>query len=174
MNESLTIPAQPSPPARSWWRETEAPPAVGSFPRHYSATVSWLSALFLILSFASVMALASSALKLDRFDEPEQAFSLMVGRTMEAEEGLGRAPAWEQRVIEWVSGDGMSERAQAVAWYQELALRSEEPVVPLELAILQAESGQIPQALLSAHEWNHLAAPLPQYAEIIRAAYSEE
>ena len=163
-----------SPPARSWWRETEAPPAVGSFPQHYSATVSWLSALFLILSFAAVMAMASSALKLDRFDEPEQALSLMVGRTMDAEEGLRRAPAWEQRVMEWVSGDGVSERAQAIAWYQELAVRSEDPVVPLELAILQAESGQMPQVLLSVHEWNHLAAPLPQYAEIIRAAYSEE
>src|SRR5262245_29599478 len=121
MNESLTIPAQPSPPVRSWWRETEVPPAVGSFPNHYSTTVSWLSALFLIVSFAAVVAMASSAVKIDRFEAPEQALSLMVGRTMDAQEGLMRAPAWEQRIMEWVSGDGAAERAQAIAWYQELA-----------------------------------------------------
>ena len=174
MDESLTIAAQPSPPVRSWWRETEAPPAVGSFPNHYSTMVSWLSALFLILSFAAVLVIASSTVKIDRFEAPEQALSLMVGRTMDAQEGLMRAPVWEQRIMEWVSGDGAAERAQAIAWYQELATRSEDPAVPLQLAVLQAESGQVQQALLSAHEWNHLNNPLPQYAAIIRAAYGEE
>jgi hypothetical protein len=174
MHESVAIASAHPPPVRSWWRETDAPPAVGSFPRHYSATVSWLSALFLILSFAAVLAMASSPLKIDRFEAPEQALSLMVGRTMDAQVGLKRAPAWEQRVMDWVSGDGASERAQAIAWYQELAGRSEDPAVPLELAILQAESGQAPQALLSADEWSRLANPLPQYAEIIRAAYGDE
>jgi uncharacterized protein len=93
---------------------------------------------------------------------------------MDVQEGLKRVPAWEQRIMEWVSGDGAAERAQAVAWYQELAARSDDPAVPLQLAILQAESGQISQALLSAHEWDRKDDPLPQYADIVRAAYSEE
>ena len=173
MDESLTIDSPSASSPRSWWRETEAPPAVGSFPAHYSATVSWLSALLLVLSFAAVVIMASSTLKIDRFDAPEQALSLMVGRTMDAQEGLTRAPVWEQRFMVWVSGDGASERAQAIEWYQELAARSEDPAVPLQLAILEAESGQVSQALLSANEWDRLDDPLPQYGEIIRAAYGE-
>ena len=172
MDESVIIASPPATPVRSWWRETEAPPTVGSFYSHYSTTVSWLSALLLMLSFAMVM--ASSTLKIDRFDAPEQALSLMVGRTMDAQEGLARAPLWEQRIMDWVSGDGATERAQAIGWYQELAARSEDPAVPLQLAILQAESGQVSQALLSAHEWDRLNNPLPQYADIIRAAYGED
>ena len=174
MDESLAISAEPSSPTRSWWRETEAPPAVGSFPRHYSGAVTWLSALFLMLSFAAILIMGSSTMKIDRLEAPEQALSLMVGRTMDVQEGLKRVPVWEQRIMEWVSGDGATERAQAVAWYQELAARSDDPAVPLQLAILQAESGQISQALLSAHEWDRKGDPLPRYADIIRAAYSEE
>ena len=174
MDELLTIGSHHSASGRSWWRETEAPPAVGSFPSHYSKTVSWLAALLLVLSFAAVLVSASSTLKMDRFDAPEQALSLMVGRTMDAQDGLSRAPQWEQKVMNWVSGDGAAERAQAIAWYQEMSARSEDPAVPLQLAILQAESGQISQAVLSAHEWDGKKDPLPQYAEIIRAAYGDE
>src|SRR5689334_8255851 len=121
MEESLAIAPPAQARVRSWWRETGAPLAVGSFPRHYSAMVTWLSALFLLLSFAAVLAMASSSLKIDRFDAPEQALSLMVGRTMDAQAGLERAPDWEQHLMTWISGDGASERTQAIAWYQELA-----------------------------------------------------
>jgi membrane protease YdiL (CAAX protease family) len=172
MNESLTI--LPSRPARSWWRETDAPPAIGPFPDHYSTSISWLAAIFLVVSFASVVVVASTGSKIDRIDAPEQALGLMVGRTMDAQEGLSRAPVWEQRIMRWVSGDGEAERAQAMSWYQELAARSDDPVVPLQQAILQAESGQVYQALLSAHEWSSRADPLPAYADIIRAAYGGE
>ena len=174
MDESVTAASPASAVPRSWWRETAAPPAVGPFRHQYSAAVSWLSALFLIASFAAVLAMAASSLKLERFDSPEQALSLMVGRTMDAQDGLKRAPDWEQRVMEWLSGDGASERAQSITWYQELAARSQDPVVPLQLAVLQAESGQVQQALLSAYEWNRLGGPLPEYGEILRAAYAEE
>ncbi|HKY71815.1 MAG TPA: CPBP family intramembrane glutamic endopeptidase [Nitrospira sp.] len=174
MNESLIVTTQVSPPARSWWRETDAPPAVGPFPNDYSPIINWVSAVFLLASFAMVLVMASSTAKLDRFDAPEQALSLMVGRTMDAQEGQTRAPAWEQRIMAWISGDGAAERRQAITWYQELAAHSNDPAVPLQLAILQAESGQVSQALLSAHEWHGKNDPLPIYGDIIRAAYSEE
>ncbi len=172
MNEPLAI--LPNSLARSWWRETAAPPAIGPFPDHYSSSISWLAAIFLVASFASVVLMASATSKIDRIDAPEQALSLMVGRTMDAQEGLSRAPAWEQRIMRWVSGDGEAERAQAMAWYQELAARSDDPAVPLQQAILQAESGQLSQALLSAHEWSSREDPLPGYGDIIRAAYGDE
>ena len=118
--------------------------------------------------------MASSTSKIDRFEAPEQALNLMVSRTMDVQEGLTRAPAWEQRLMAWVSGDGTADRAHAIEWYQELAKHSDNPLVLLQLAILQAEAGQVSQALLSAYEWKNREDPLPRYAEIIRAAYGEE
>ena len=172
MNESISFSAGPLP--RSWWRETGAPPTIGQFPNNYSSSISWLAGIFLVAAFTSVLLMASTTSKIDRIDAPEQALSLMVGRTMDAQEGLSRAPAWEQRMMRWVSGDGEAERTQAIAWYQELAARSDDPAVPLQLAILQAESGQAAQALLSAHKWNTREEPLPAYGNIIGAAYGEE
>ena len=93
---------------------------------------------------------------------------------MDVQKGLTRAPALEQRVMTWVSGDGTTDWTHAIAWYQELAKRSDDPLVLFQLAILQAEGGQVSQALLSAHEWNNREDPLPRYAGIIRAAYGEE
>src|SRR5262249_9382030 len=49
----------------------------------------------------------------------------------------------------------------------------EDPLVPLQLAILQAEAGHVSQALLSAHEWARAEDPLPQYADLVVAAYGE-
>ncbi|HEX8750282.1 MAG TPA: hypothetical protein VF732_04135, partial [Nitrospira sp.] len=139
MDDIISLP-QPSP-SRSWWRETAAPPATGTFPTQYSTTVSWLAAIFLIASFLSVIVMASSTSKIDRFEAPEQALNLMVSRTMDVQEGLTRAPAWEQRLMAWVSGDGTAERTHAIEWYQELAKHSDNPLVLLQLAILQAEAG---------------------------------
>ncbi len=173
MDEPLSFVFRPPPPVRSWWQATDVPPAIGPFPTHHSTMISWLAAIFLIASFASVVMMVSmTSKKVDRLGE--QALSLMVGRTMDVRAGLARAPAWEQRLVGWVSGDGEAERSQAITWYGELASRSEDPLVALELAILQAETGQVSQALLSAREWNSRAVPFPQYAEMIRGAYSEE
>lgn len=171
--DALATPSPRKPAPRSWWRETGAPPAVGIFPGRFSPLVSWFSAVFLVLSLTSVVLMASSMPKIDRIEAPEQALSLMVGRTMDVQEGLKRRPAWEQQVLGWVSGDGDAEQAQAVQWYRELAARSDSPLVPFQLAILQAEAGQGSQALLSAHEWNERQDPFPRLAELIRAAYSE-
>jgi uncharacterized protein len=169
----MTPVLQPPLP-RSWWQETEAPPAVGLFPGRFSPLVSWIAAAFLIAAFASVMVMAAAVPKIDRIESPERALALMVGRTMDVQEGLKRAPAWEQRVLAWVSGDGTAEQAHALEWYRELAAHSDDPLVPFHLAIVQAEGGQISQALLSAHEWNERVDPLPRLAELIRAAYRDE
>lgn len=160
--------------SHSWWRETTAPPANGIFPGRFSPVVSWLSASFLIVSLVAMVLMASTTPKFDRFRAPEEALSVMVGRTMDVQEGLNRAPKWEQQFQGLVSGDSTIERAHAIEWYRELAMHSDDPLVPLQLAILQAESGQVSQALLTAYEWKNQDAPLPQFAELIRAAYSKE
>ncbi len=173
MNAPLT-PLPQSVPARSWWRETDAPPAVGQFQGQFSPLVSWLAAVFLVASFASVMVMAAAVPKLDRIESPERALSLMVGRSMEVQEGLKHVPAWERQALAWLSGDGTAEQASAIEWYRELEAHSDDPLVPFQLAILQAEAGQTSQALLSAHQWNDREDPFPRLADLIRAAYSEE
>ena len=163
----------PPPRSRSWWRETEAPPAVGNFSNRYSPLVSWLAAIFLIGSLVSVMVMASLVPRIEQMEAPEQALGLMVSRTMDLQEGLRRAPVPEQQLLKWITGDGAADRAQAIQWYRELAEQSDDPIVPFQLAILQAEVGEVSQALLSAHEWIDRDEPFPQLAEMIRAAYSE-
>ncbi|MEY4705635.1 MAG: hypothetical protein RL042_1840 [Nitrospirota bacterium] len=159
--------------SQSWWRATDAPPPIGIYPGRFSPTVTLLSALFLVVALASVVWSSASVSRLDRIETPERALSLMVSRTMDVQEGLKRAPRWEQQLFAWTSGDSEAERAHEIEWYRELAESSEDPLVPLQLAILQAEAGHVSQALLSAHEWAGAEDPLPQFTDLIMAAYGE-
>ena len=97
---SLNDPQQP----RSWWRATDAPPPIGVYWGRFSPTVTLLSAVFLMVALTSVLWLSASGSKLGRTESPERALSLMVSRTMDLQEGLKRAPQWEQQLIAWTSG----------------------------------------------------------------------
>ena len=171
--EQLATEDAPPVPSRSWWRETDAPPAIGNFSNQYSSLISWLAGCFLIGSMASVMVMASVVPRLEQMEAPEQALATMVGRTMDLQDGLRHAPARERNLLKWITGDGAAEQIQVIQWYRELAGRSDDPTVPFRLAVLQAEVGQVSQALLSAHEWTDRDDPFPQMAEVIRAAYGE-
>ncbi|MDE3041056.1 MAG: CPBP family intramembrane metalloprotease [Nitrospirota bacterium] len=173
MMESAAVSLNEPQQSKSWWRATDAPPPIGIYSGRFSSSVTLLSALFLMVALASVVWLSASATRLDRIESPERALSLMVSRTMDVQEGLKRAPQWEQHLFAWTSGDNETERAQDIEWYQELAEISEDPLVPLQLAILQAEAGHVSQALLSAHEWAGAEAPLPQFGDLLMAAYGE-
>lgn len=171
--ESAAVSLNEPQQSKSWWRATDAPPPIGVYSERFSSSVTLLSALFLMVALASVVWLSASASKLDRIEAPERALSLMVSRTMDVQEGLKRAPQWEQQLFAWASGDNETERAHEIEWYQELAEISEDPLVPLQLAILQAEAGHVSQALLSAHEWAEAEAPLPQFGDLMMAVYGE-
>jgi hypothetical protein len=173
MMESATVSFNDPQQSKSWWRAANVPPPIGVYFDRFSPLVTLLSALFLIVALASILWLSASASKLDRVELPEQALNLMVSRTMDMQEGLKRAPQWEQQLYAWTSDDTGTELAQEIEWYRELAGISEDPLVPLQLAILQAEAGHLSQAVLSAHEWAKAEDPLPQYADLVIAAYSE-
>ena len=160
-------------PTSSWWFENNPPPAVGEYSNRFSPIVSVLTALFLVVALSSVVWLSASIPKLERVEAPERALALMVSRIMDVQEGLKRAPAWQQTLFSWISGDNEVERAQAIAWFQELADLSDEALVPLQLAVLQAESGHPSQALLLAHEWRQAGEPLPRLAVLVIGAYGE-
>ena len=173
MMETDTVPHNESLPPQSWWRATDAPPPVGIYPGRFSPKITLLAAIFLVGALAMVVWLSASSSKLERVEAPEQALSLMVSRTMDVHEGLKRARPWEQWLFTWASGDREAEQTHAIEWYRELARVSADPVVPLQLAILQAEAGHVSQALLSAHDWAEAEDPLPQFADLVMAAYGE-
>jgi len=149
------------------------PQPIGIYSKRFSSTVTLLSALFLTVALGSVVGLSTSGSKLERIESPEHALSLMVSRTRDVQEGLMRAPQWEQQLVAWISSSDEAERAQEIEWYRELVERSEDPLVPFQLAILQAEAGHVSQALLSAHDWAEAEDPLPQFADLVMAAYGE-
>jgi membrane protease YdiL (CAAX protease family) len=93
---------------------------------------------------------------------------------MEAQDGLRRSPEWQRWVTEWTAGSNESERAQAIQWYQELVQTTGLPRSKFLLAILQAESGQVEEALAAAASWQGLDEPMPLYAQLIEAAYGGE
>ena len=128
MIESAAVPLNDPQQPKSWWRATDAPPPIGVYFGRFSPMMTLLSALFLMVALGSMVGLSTSASKLDRIESPEQALSLMVSRTRDVEEGLKRAPQWEQQLLAWASGNDEAERAHEIEWYRELAEILRRPV----------------------------------------------
>lgn len=148
-------------------------PCEGAARPQFSLFVSVLSALMLLATLGAILWSSSNSPKLDRFDDPDRALDLMVSRTMEAQDGLDRAPRWHQWVAAWMSGSPQTERDQAIQWYRELAAATGTPQAQLRLAILQGESGYRGEAVAAAQAWKAGDAPVPLYARFIESAYGD-
>lgn len=144
------------------------------FQSVFSRVVSLASAVVLLAALGTILWFSSTSPKLERFEEPDRALELMVTRMMEAQDGLRRAPVWQQRFAEWTVGSSERERLQAIQWYQELVRTTGDPLSKLRLAILQGESGQEQDALAEATMWQGLEAPMPLFGQWIHAAYSAQ
>lgn len=144
------------------------------FGSGFSRLVSVISAVLLLVALGSIFWFSATVPKLDRLEEPDRALDLMVSRIMEAQDGLQRSPAWQQRLAEWMVGSSEKERLLAIQWYRELADTTGDPSAKLRLAILQAETGQVQDALAQAAQWWDLDAPMPLYSQWIMAAYSTQ
>jgi uncharacterized protein len=147
------------------------PPSDAPFGSPLSMIVSAVCAGILLASFGAISWFSATLPKLDRFEDPDRALELMVGRTMETQDGLLRSPAWQQWVTKWTVGSNETERAQAIQWYQELVRTTGLPISRLRLAILQGESGYEQDALAEAYRWRELEEPFPQFGQLIEAAY---
>ena len=141
---------------------------------HFSHTVTVLSALVLLLALGAMFWFSTAVPKLERFEEPDRALELMVSRTMEAQDGLRHAPLWQRWLTEWTAGSDEAERAQAIQWYQELVQVTDRSGSQLRLAILQAESGQVQEALKAAASWRLQDQSVLLHAQLIEAAYGDE
>lgn len=155
--------------------EIDARPLSGRFTKpfqsEFSRVVNVFSAVILLATIGTILWSSATFPKLDRIEAPDRALELMVSRMMEAQDGLHRAPVWQQRLTEWTLGSSEKERRQAIDWYRELAQATGDPLSKLRLAILQGEFGQKQDALDEAKTWQNLAAPMPLFGQWIEAAY---
>ena len=119
--------------------------APGSWQYHprFSWAVTVLAALVLVGCVGTVAYIALTMDGLERVLWPERALSHMVGRTMDLEEATKRTPEWEQTLYRWLTGSEATARTEAIQWYRELAAVSEDPLVDLQLAVLEAEFGDL-------------------------------
>ena len=99
MNEALSIGQIPRLPEAGGSTVSEVSPL--PYSSRWSRFVSVLCAGVLLASLAGILWLFLTVPKLQRFEEPAPAMDLMVGRMMEAQDGLHRAPKWQQWVVEW-------------------------------------------------------------------------
>ena len=83
-----------------------------------------------------------------------------------------RAPQWEQQLLAWTSGDTENERAHEIEWYRELARVSEDPLVPCSWRFSKPRRVYVARRS-SPRRSGPGRRPLPQFADLVMAAYGE-
>ena len=142
--------------------------------RQHVAVLTILSAVVLVLFLAFMAWLQYGGSRVEEMVEPERALALIVGRTMDLDEGIERGPAWERAVYRLLLSDRASDVAEALGWYEELAAASFDPAVDLHLAILEGESGRPASVRRRVDEWARRPDPMPALARLVAAAYLPE
>src|SRR5574341_13065 len=132
-----------------------------------------LSALVLLAFVLLVGWLHVTGSRLEELEESEgtSALALVVGRTLDLDEGVQQAPAWERRLYRVTLGDRADDLAAGIRWFEELALHSLDPAVDLHLAILEAEAERPGRLRRRVEEWRRRDEPFPALAGLIGAAY---
>jgi len=136
--------------------------------------VTALAALVLASFIVMMLSLQYSGSRIESVEEPERALALIVGRTLDIDDAVGRAPAWEQLVYRVLSSDPKEDLEEALRWYEELAGESVHPSVDLHLAVLEGESGRTDSVRRRVEEWTRRADPLPVFALLVAGAYLDE
>jgi membrane protease YdiL (CAAX protease family) len=149
-------------------------PDIGA-PEPRSRLFVWLItilAAFVLLTFVVMMvSIQLSGSRVEGEWQPERALALIVGRTMDIDEAVGRSPAWEQLVYRLLLTDPAEDLEEGIRWYEELAATSFDPTVDLHLAILEGEAGWTDSVERRTDEWKRRPDPLPAFAVLVGAAY---
>lgn len=162
-NLSHMFPAQPEP-------ASDGPPTPK--PR-FSRMLTVLAALILAGGILMLANIILSSPRLDRVEEKDRALALIINRTMDLEYAIAQTPAWEHIFYEATTG-WADELAQAVAWYEELAEVSNEPLTLVYLSVLEGEAGRVDRVRNEIKGWEQLPAPFPVYARLLHTAYLSE
>jgi len=158
-----TLPMQPEPAPGS---------PVPAGPR-FSPIVTAIAALVLaggILFLANVI---FSIPRLERVEDKDRALALIVTRTMDLEYALAQTPPWERVFYEATTG-WADELAESVAWYEELADVSNDPLTLVYLSVLEGEAGRLEPVRNEIKGWDRLPDPFPVYARLLQAAYVDQ
>lgn len=139
--------------------------------RRQVGVLTVLSALVLVAFVVLVGWLHYTGSRVADMAEPERALALIVGRTLDLDEGVEQAPAWERRLHQLMLGGRADDLAEGIRWFEELARYSLDPAVDLHLAILEGEAGRFERVRRRVEEWRRRDAPFPTLAGLIAAAY---
>jgi len=146
--------------------------------RRLPAWIVWLLTVLAAVVLASFIAmmiwLQFSGSRVEGIEEPERALALIVGRTMDIDDAVSRAPAWEQFVYRVLSTEPAEDLDEGLRWYEELASSSINPTVDLHLAVLEGESDRTDSVRRRVDEWTRRPDPLPVFAVLVAAAYLNE
>ena len=134
----------------------------------------WVTGVALALLGALAVLVFWPSHGLDSLDRPEQSLERLVARDMDFRAASRTVPAWERRLAALAFSSDAAARADAIAWYEELAQAEGSPLAELYRIILLAEDGQT-EAVRSAladrapgDEW------VERLASWARAAYGTE
>jgi hypothetical protein len=142
--------------------------------RLFVGLVTIVAALVLLTFIGVMVAIQFSGSRVEGESQPERALALIVGRTMDIDEAVGRAPSWEQLVYRVLSTDPAEDLQEGIRWYEELSAASFDPTVDLHLAILEGESGRMDSVQRRTDEWRRRPDPLPAFAVLVGAAYLDD
>lgn len=149
-------------------------PSIAPYSSRWSLVVSGVCAGILLAALGAVLWFSVTLPKLQRFEDPDRALELMVGRTLEAQDSLRRAPEWQQWLADWTMGSNDEARGQAVQWYRELVETTDDPLSKLRLAILLGEFGQDTAALAETKAWQGRGTSALLFGQLIEAAYGSQ
>jgi len=151
-----------------------APEPRRRLPAWIVSLLTVLAAVVLASFIAMMIWLQFSGSRVEGIEEPERALALIVGRTMDIDDAVSRAPAWEQFVYRVLSTEPAEDLDEGLRWYEELASSSINPTVDLHLAVLEGESDRTDSVRRRVDEWTRRPDPLPVFAVLVAAAYLNE
>lgn len=167
-------PDPPQPESESNSADRHVAPGSWQHQPRFSWVVTALAALVLVGCVGTVVAIALTMDGLDRVPWPERALSHMVGRTMDLEEATKRTSEWEQALYRWLTGSETTARLEAIQWYRELAVVSEDPLVDFQLAVLEAESEDLSTLRAKTTQWSQERDPYRWFGKALAVAYLAE
>jgi CAAX protease family protein len=110
----------------------------------------------------------------DTLDRPEESLERVVTRDMDFRAAAATAPVWERRLHALAFSADAPARADAIAWYEELARLEGSPLAELYRIILLWEDGQTEAAESVATAWAPTDDTGRQLAAWARTAYEAE
>ena len=139
--------------------------------RRHVGVLTSLSALVLLAFVLLVTWLHVTGSPVADMAEPERALAAVVGASLDLDDGIDGAPAWERRLYHSLLSSRADDLADALRWYEELEAESLEPTVDLHLAILEGEAERLERLRRRLDEWTRRGEPFGTFARFVGPAY---